>query len=226
MKLFSPRAAVRAGVLAVAAGTVLSVFGASAAFAAPRAGDAVITTPTGTTLNTGAQNTPWTIKLPPAAACTGNTATGGYHVFGFVAPAGTDPGTLTFDALGPSAPALPLFDQAGTQYGPANTAVSPPGQITQIPVFDWMKFTSADLPTTGNPYRVGIACANNVGAGDKYWDVAVTFTSTLGWTAANPQPVVPESPLTVALPLSAVALLGGAVIVLRRRQMHGATPIA
>jgi hypothetical protein len=178
---------VSAGGLALVA---LAVFGVTAASSASsRAGDAAIVDPSGTAnpLASGKQITPWTIKLPAAAACSGNTSQDGYHSYGFVIPASADPLAMTFDpANGPNAPALPLFDQSGTQYGPANTAVSPSGQITQIPTFDWMKFNSTFLPA--GAYKVGIICADKHSAVDKYWDVPVTFTSTLDWTATNPAP--------------------------------------
>jgi len=228
MKWSTRRATAKAGVLAIAAGLALSLFGMSAAYGAgSRAGDATITDPShaGAPLASGSQGTTFSIALPAAAACSG-TAAGNpsYHVYGFIIPAASDPLAMTFDPVnGPSSPALPLFDTSGTQYGPANPATSPPGQVINIPSFNWSKFTSTDIPA-GN-YRVGIACAvssTNPASMDKYWDVPMTFDASLNWQATNPTASVPESPLNVALPLSAVVLLGGAgVIVFRRRSRHG-----
>jgi hypothetical protein len=221
MKWFNRRAAARLGVLAVAGVAMLSIFGVSAAFAAgTRAGDATVTTAGGTPLASGAQGTAFSLKLPAGAACAGSTAINGNHIWGFVIPASGDPTLMTFDPTnGPSSPALPLFDTTGTQYGPANTAVSPPGLITNIPTFDWNKFLPTDLPA-GN-YRVGIACSNGDGppaTENNFWDVPVTFDGSLNWQATNPTSSVPESPLNIALPLSAAVLLGGGVIVVMRRR--------
>jgi hypothetical protein len=222
---------------AIAASAALGLSGTTGAYAAGTlSGSATVIDPaTAKPLASGSQSTTWSISLPKdstgkAAACTGDTATGGYHIYGYVIgtnPPSTEGTTMSFDPInGPSAPALPIFDVTGSQYGPANTAVST-GQIINIPSFNWSRFTSADLPATGNPYHLGISCATGSGVQDRYWNVPITFDAALNWTAQNPPPPsIPESPLTVALPLSAVALLGGGVVVMRRRRSQGVGVVA
>lgn len=235
MKWSTRRAAARVGVMAIATGVAFSLLGTSAAYAftTNRAGDATVTDPThgGAALASGGQTTTWSLALPPGAACSGTAASNpSYNVYGFIVPDTTDPNTLTYDSInGPSSPGNALFDTSGSQYGPANPAISPAGQVTGIPSFNWNKY-GAGQPGAGllpaGSYRLGIACVKNGSPSnvvDKYWDVQLTFTDgNLNWQATNPTSSVPESPLNVALPLSAVALLGGAAVVMyRRRSRHG-----
>jgi hypothetical protein len=46
-------------------------------------------------------STTFSVNPPQAAACSKDTATGQYHVYGYVVPLATNPGTLTWDANGP-----------------------------------------------------------------------------------------------------------------------------
>jgi hypothetical protein len=176
--------ALAAGGLALAA---VGVFGMSpAASASAKAGDATVIDPANTKpLGSGTKTTDWSLALPTHAACSGDTATGGYHVYGFIIPASGSEDALTFDPInGPTTPALPLFDVTGSAYGPANTDTSTGAVKNPLPTFNFIRFTSTDLPA-GN-YRVGVACAKGTGALDKFWNVPVAFDATLGWTATNP----------------------------------------
>jgi hypothetical protein len=55
----------------------------------------------GTPLSAGASNTPFGIRLPDGAACSGDSATGGYRVQSYMVPTSVDPATLVFGAAGP-----------------------------------------------------------------------------------------------------------------------------
>lgn len=225
-----------AAAFAVAVG-VLGFVGAPAAFAAgTSAGPATVLDPaTNKPLNSGGSSTTWTIGLPPQAHCTKDTATNSYHVFSYEVSTSTvpDPGTLTFSSAGPSA-GNPLYDTTSSPYISANTAPTT-GQVIQIPSFNWALFSpsgAAGFVNANGTYNVGIECANATNQADVYWNVVVTFIASTSdpnqqtWTAANPAPSVPESPLTIALPLSAVVLIGAGAVVVRRRRSQGASSVA
>ena len=174
-----------------------------------------------------------TITLPAQAACTGDTATGGYHVYSYLVQAGTDVTTVTFQPS-PSA-GYGILDTTGTYYGPANTAINT-GQIIGIPNnFQWSQLTAAsgfglsvsDLlysGTTGS-WTTGLVCANSTGHVTDYWTTPVTFTASnsdangFTWAAVPGVPTgTPEAPLAILLPLVGVAVVGGAIGINRRRR--------
>jgi hypothetical protein len=165
------------------------------------AGSAVTTNPgTNAPLLSGGSATTWTLDLPAQAACAGDTANQGFHVYSFIVPIGTDPGTLTFNpSTGPSS-GFPLVDTTGTAYIAANTAVNT-GQVTSIPNFNFNLFATTSMGGTKlvlapGQYRGGLACANSAGAGDRYWETIFTFTANGGdpngevWTAQPDHGVV------------------------------------
>jgi hypothetical protein len=212
----------------------LALFGVPAYAAGVNSGYAQITDPaTNKFLPTGGSTTNWTITFGKPVFCSGDTASKGYHVFGYIVPSNVDPGTLTFNAASGPSQGFPLVDNVGSPYIAANTAAQT-GQVVQVPTFNWAAFSidgrSATQILPAGVYHVGIACADTLGNGDKYWDELQTFTASTTdpagerWTA-SPPPAIPESPLTIALPLSAVAIMGGGVVVMRRRHSRGA-PVA
>jgi hypothetical protein len=71
-------------------------------------------------LSGGGSETQFTVDLPAQAACSGDTATDGYHVFSYLLPKGTSVQSITFSSSGPSA-GLGFADGSG-YYGSANTA--------------------------------------------------------------------------------------------------------
>jgi len=119
---------------------------------------------------------------------------------------------------------------------------------TPLPVFEWAPLvtplgaglTTAQLLYSGSGtsatgvWEAGIVCANSTGVVTDYWNTEVTFsysatdTSGFTWTAVpgdpndatngNPGNGTPEVPITLALPLAAVAILGGWFWYSRRRQ--------
>ncbi len=170
------------GVMAVTGG--LSLLGAQAAPAATAnpGGPAIITTSDFfTPLNSGTAATVWSIKLPQAASCSGDTATNNFHVFTYVVPASVDPGTLRFGSDGPENDPnadFPLVDDGGSPQIALNTGIGT-GQVpVPLPRFQWgnppTPFDSTLIPP--GTYNVGIACADGAGVNDKFWNVQETFT--------------------------------------------------
>src|ERR1039458_5807652 len=100
--------AVKLGAVGLAV-AVASMFGATAAWAeGTNAGNATVA-PT-----SGGSATTYNITLPTGAACSGDTTTGRYHVFGYIVPSSQDVGALTWDANGP---VLPNNEPVGTPGG-------------------------------------------------------------------------------------------------------------
>ncbi len=161
----------------------------------------------GQPLLSGGSATPFALGLPTGAACTGDTAAGGYRVQSYMVPASVDPGALTFGPDGPTpadvgaALRQPLFSTASTPFVNVNTAVatSPggPGLVTNLPTFSFAVFGSSG-PQVVPPgtYNIGYACT--VGgeyALDKYWNARLTFVadatdqpSGITWTAVDTPP--------------------------------------
>ena len=135
-------------VVAVMVGCVVAalfLFGTTSAGADGTNGGAAVPTDPGDNLplTTGGSATSWTLNLPAQAACSGDTASGGFHVYSYVVPSSVDPATLTFNpSTGPSS-GNPLVDTTGTAYMAANTATIT-GQVIQVPNFNWSLFATTD----------------------------------------------------------------------------------
>ena len=174
---------VAAVLAAVASLSVTSVMKASAA---TLNGVATIADPSSLApLSSGGSTTEFTISLPGQSACSGDTATDGYHVYSYLVQAGTNLSSVTFE----SAPSVGygLVNTTGTYYGPINTALGT-GQINGIPGnFDWGALVSTDgvaasslLYTGGTTgvWEAGIACANSSGSLVDNWNSEVTFSAS------------------------------------------------
>lgn len=232
-RIRTPRSAlslVVAGVLAIAGATLTGVGTASAS---TLDGIATIQSPTNAPLTSGGSTTQFTVALPANAACSGDTASGGYHVYSYLVKQGTNISSLTFGTL-PSA-GYGLLDANGTYFGPANTAITT-GQIIGIPTdLEWEPLANGVglAPPGGLLYssgtsgiwEAGIACANTSGVLTDYWNTEITFSSSgsdpngFVWSVAPPANT-PEVPYTVVLPVLALGIIGGSVL-LRRRQLAG-----
>ena len=149
-------------------------------------GTATISDPSNPTvaLTSGGSTTAFTVTLPADAACTGDTATDGYHVFSYLVEKGTTITGITFTSH-PSV-GIGLVNNAGTYYGPANTALGT-GQIISIPSnFEWGPLVTVDhvaLSTllysgTSGVWETGLACADSSGTLSDYWNAEVTFTAS------------------------------------------------
>ncbi len=192
------------------------------ASAALNAGPAEIVGGPGSTsgqpLANGGSATVFGIRLPVGAACTGDSASGGYRVQSYVVPASVDPNTLTFGVQGPVPVATganyrqPLFTTATTRYVNITTGVAPTpgggGPIPSTPGFNFAFLgpTGATLLPAGT-YNVGLACTLGFESAtqlDKYWNVQITIAadpadqpSGITWTVADP-PATTTTTTTVA----------------------------
>jgi hypothetical protein len=171
--------------IAVVGGLALA---STAAHASTLGGTATIAQPgTTTALPSGGSTAQFTLSLPAQASCTGDTATGGYHVYSYLVHQGTALSGITFVNF-PSA-GYGLVNSLGTYFGPANTAVTT-GQIIGIPNnFEWGPLVATDggsvtlaqlLYTGGTTgvWEAGLVCADTHGAVSDNWNTEVTFTAS------------------------------------------------
>ncbi|MGO8870226.1 MAG: putative Ig domain-containing protein [Acidimicrobiales bacterium] len=187
--------------------TLVSV-GATAASASTLNGAATPANPaTQAPLGSAGSATPFTVTLPANAACSGDTATDGYHVYSYLVPLGTALSGVTFVNF-PST-GYGFVDNTGLYYGPANTAIGT-GQIVSIPDnFEWAPLVADDgvpLSTllysnggTSGAWEAGLACANTHGTLTDNWNTEVDFITNpsdphgFSWSA------VPGAPTTLRL---------------------------
>lgn len=176
-----------AAALLVVVGTwSLHVGATPRAEAATTSGVATITDPlNGKALSGGSSSKVFTVVLPPQAACSGDTAKGGYHVYSFLVHKGTSLSGVTFVNFPSNG--YGFVDTTGTYYGPANTAITT-GQVVSIPnTFEWAPLTVpgggsvalSDLLRGGTSgvWQAGLVCANASGAAVDSWSTEVTFTA-------------------------------------------------
>lgn len=210
--------------MAVAAGG-LTLLAAPAAWAATSETGSQIVNPTTGTPLTGVQasSTPFQIALPSGAACSGDTTGSGYHIYGYLVPSTTDPASLTYNAVGPNG-GLPLITPQGL-YSAKNT-VPTTGEIPEpTPSMSFgTNYGAFGTTLKAGTYNIGISCVTSAGVADNFWNGQVTFAASTSdpngytYTVGSPAPSTPEAPFAVALPLSAVALVGVGALVLRRRR--------
>ena len=170
----------------IAAMATLTLAGVSPASASTL--NAVATIANATTdapLASGASKTPFTVTLPPNAACSGDTASDGFHVYSYLVPKGTAVSSITFTE-DPST-GYGFVNNIGTYYGAANTAATT-GQVISIPNnFQWAPLVSDDgvavsqlvnSGTTPGVWEGGIACANSSGVLTDNWNTQITFKAS------------------------------------------------
>ncbi len=160
--------------------TVVIAAGTSPASASTVNGIATIAAP-GTTnyLASGGSNSLFTVSLPLGAACDGDTASHGYHVYSYLVPKGTNLSTVTFEQ-NPST-GFGIFDANDDYYGPVNTGIGT-GLVLNAPNnFQWAPLAAVSstlLSTTGGVWEAGLACANTSGVLTDNWNTEVTFTAS------------------------------------------------
>lgn len=190
------RQARRLGTVLVLAG--LSLVFVSRASASTLNGVATIATPASlTALGSGGSTTVFTVTLPANAACTGDTASKGYHVYSYLVPKGTSPSSVTF--VNSPSTGYGFVDNTGLYYGPANTAIGT-GQIVSIPQnFQWAPLVTDDGVTlaqllsgpSAGVWEAGIACADTTGHLSDNWNTEITFSASSGdpngfvWTVSS-----------------------------------------
>ena len=165
----------------------LTVAGITPVSASTLDGNATIANPNGLAqIPSGGSTTQFTVSLPANAACDGDTASHGYHVFSYLIPEGTDP---TWESFKTGLPSIysGLVTATGKYYGAATTAANT-GQIISIPTnLEFAPLLNRGLPlnsllysngNTSGVWEAGIACANSSGVVTDYWNTEVTFTSS------------------------------------------------
>jgi len=182
------------------ASCVLVALAAGTAGASTVDGVATVSPPGATTpLTSGGSQTQFGLTLPALAACDGDTATHGYHIYSYLVPEGTNLSSLTFGSH-PST-GYGLYESTGKYWGAVNTAVNT-GQVIGVPNdFEWAElvthagamlstllYTGSGSSATG-VWEAGLACANSSGALADNWNIVVTFAADASdpngftWTA-------------------------------------------
>ena len=140
----------------------------------------------------GNSETAFTLDLPDGAACTGDSANGGYTVTSFMVRGDVDLTTLTFDPLAGPIPIAtgesfrhPLYEVgSGTPFAAVQTANADapggPGVIIGVPQFDLVSagFTAGQIPA--GVYKVGIACQKGPPGPnqlDRFWNTTMTIST-------------------------------------------------
>ena len=170
----------------VASCAALVVAGAGPASASTLNGVATTSNPSsGAFLASGGSNTQFTLTLPSAAACSGDTANDGYHVWSYLVEKKVKIGLTKFSGASGPSQGYGLYDNTGTYVGPLNTAINT-GQIIQLPNFEWGPAIGGDgllskiLYTKGTSgvWEGGVACANSSGVLSDNWNAQFTFTKS------------------------------------------------
>jgi hypothetical protein len=169
----------------MAAGSICFLTASSASAAGAGLGNvATISIPDGTApLTSGGSADPFTVTLPASAACSGDTANDGFHVYSYLVPKGTDVTTLTFLGNNPPTQSFGFVNNAGVYYGPVNTAVTT-GQVLTLPNnFEWAPLATQDgllttLLANGGVWEAGLLCSNSTGMVTDNWNTEVTFTAS------------------------------------------------
>jgi hypothetical protein len=166
------------------AGSICLLWSSSASAAgAGLGGVATIADPLGAPLPSGGSTDQFTVTLPANAACSGDTANDGFHVYSYLVPKGTDVTTLTFLGNNPPAQSFGFVHNGGVYYGPVNTAINT-GQVISIPNdFEWAPLVTQDgllstLLANGGVWEAGLLCSNPTGTVTDNWNTEVTFTAS------------------------------------------------
>ncbi len=203
-------------------------------------GTATITNPSNNTaLGSGGSTTTFTVAVPSGAACPGDTANGGYHVYSYLIQAGSDITGVTF-VNAPSS-GYGFVDNTGSYYGPANTAINT-GQIISIPTnFQWAPVvTTLGLPLStllysgsSGAWDGGLVCTDTSGHVVSSWNTRITFTASgsdpngFTWAAVPGVPSLsPEVPYAAALPVVGAAAIAVVVTTNRRRSRRAGGPLS
>ncbi len=199
-----------AGVTAMATAAIVApLMTAAPAFASPPSAQSGA----GLTPTSGIGSTPFNLTLPLGAACSGDSAGGGWRWQTYMVPATVDPSTLQFNANGPVPAGVgatyrqPLFDVFGTPLVDQSTAIADtaggPGLILNVPQTNFEVFSAGDIPA--GAYNVGVACTLGPPSAtqlDRYWNLKMTFSSNpAGGTAqvSWAQGALPDAPTLTTL---------------------------
>ncbi len=161
----------------------------SSASASTLGGTATISAPGNTLPLTGTQGseTFFTVNLPSGAACSGDTASDGYHEYSYLVPSGTAVTSLTFSS-GFASNNLGLVESDGTPWDGIDTNPVNGLIIGIASNYEWAPLVTDDgLSLTGSSgllysgstgvWEAGIACATSAGVLSDNWNTEVTFTA-------------------------------------------------
>lgn len=182
-------------------------------------------------LTEGGSMTSFGLQLPTGSSCPGDSANDQWRVQTFIVPARVDPGTLTYNPIGPEGEGLyalygldtnPLTNRLTAQNGRSGI----PGLITGLPSASFEVFPPGTLPA--GEYRIGVACTFFAETAS-YWDTAIEIISApedlpakLRWRLTDAAKVTADGSTgagsTSPTPVLLVALLGivAGVLVVRR----------
>ncbi len=213
-----------------------TVAGVTPAAAATIDGQATIYTPSSGAVTYPAASTQlFTIAPPSGATCTGNTASNGTKVFTYLVPSGTNVQNLAIQGGYVESPSLAIFDYTTSPIEnidiPSNNVIPTfPNDLEWGPAVTQDSLLStlldSDGGTTGT-WEAGFACATGTGQITDYWNTQITFTANgsdpngFVWTAVPGDPnggAAPEVPYAIVLPLLAFAIVGGTILIRRRRR--------
>jgi hypothetical protein len=197
-------------------------------------GPATLANQTTSGSNSGGSTDLFTLNLPALAACPGDSTTGGYLVDSYLVPQSTNFGTLSFSGGFPSTGYSLYNSSSNKAFAAANTATGT-GQVIGIPqTLELGAQVGHSKPTLTNllggtgVWEVGIACELS-GALTSYWNAEVTFTASASdpdgftWAAVpgpqTPPAVTPEVPYALILPLLGAGIIGGILLIRRRRSL-------
>jgi hypothetical protein len=165
----------------------------------------------------------FSLRLPDASTCPGDSLHDQWRVQSFMVPADVDVTSLQYGVIGPEGEQhYALYDVRTKPFvnelTRANEVAGQPGFIGDIPVFSFALFPVGTVaPGT---YRVGLACTLQRETA-KYWDAEIVIEADpsdqpaqLAWSVVGGPDVESSGPATAssdAFPISTVLLIVGAV---------------
>ena len=196
------------------------------AAAAPAAGTAEILEVNGVTpLSVGGSRTAFDLRLPPHAACPGDTAHKFYLIDSYMVPVAVSPATIRYVGGEPFADRGSSLGGGGEPYSETNTEIVT-GRIPNPPTLDWAAMVHH--PEYLGTYNIGVSCVNHSGSTVSYWNAVVTFTASSAdpggftWTVSQAASghKSGSSATSWVLTTAILVVVGGAValVVLRRRR--------
>jgi hypothetical protein len=204
-----------------------------------RAGDVVVIDGTNGSelLTSGGGATPFSLRLPEAAACPGDSANDNYRVQTFIVPVADDPATLTYESQKPAGDGRwALYDVNTSPYAQVLTEVASapgqPGRITPLSQLSFAVFPTGTFPD--GRYRIGVACTQ-WSETVRYWDTEIDIVADPGadpaddpaqlrWAVVGAPAPSGVAGLPLLVGVTVVAVLGAVVVLALRRRMTPASP--
>jgi len=204
-----------------------------------RAGDVVVIDGTNGSelLTSGGGATSFSLRLPEAASCPGDSANDNYRVQTFIVPVADDPATLTYESQKPAGEGRwALYDVNTSPYVQVLTEVASapgePGRITPLSQLSFAVFPPGTFPD--GRYRIGVACTQ-WSETVQYWDTEIDIVADSGadpagdpaqlrWAVVGAPAPSGVAGLPLLVGVTVVAILGAVVVLALRRRMTPADP--